>query len=391
MSVDAYVGLPGSGKTYSVVAQQVLPALRANRHVVTNLPLKLDLIDAEIKHKGVCDLVDLQEIEAAPERLLEICTPGSVVILDEIWRLFPAGRKVDKIPEAYKSFFAEHRHRVDAAGNSTQIVIVTQDLAQISAFARQLIETTYRTTKLTTLGLSKRFRVDVYHGPVSGPNPPVNQALRQIFGKYEPKIYRYYNSHTQSESPTEGANEASVDARANILKRPLMLLAPFAIVACFAVSAAMIVHRKHQLEAAKTASLKTRDGFATLARTTGPIQGESKNAPTWHLTARLDGLCWQGGCGWALMERGPGESVWVPLHTCKAIGPNWSCANPAGDTAAPVAPPPKASGVTPAARLSPPTLAGSTSSHKKLAALTALGGNPPPTYATANPPGPQTR
>jgi zona occludens toxin (predicted ATPase) len=293
--------------------------------------MKLDLVRSEIS-TGQLDVIDLQEIEADPERLPALCPPGAILIVDEVWRIFPAGRKVDKIPDAYKSFFAEHRHRVNAKGESTNIVLVTQDLAQIAAFARQLIETTYRTTKLTTVGLSKRFRTDVYHGPVSGPNPPVGQALRQIFGKYEPKIYRYYSSHTQSESAKEGANEASTDKRANVLRTPLALIIPVVLLVLTVFGVWGLRHGTHKLEGGGKA--KTVDGLTSLAP--GGMPGTRAAAPVedWHLTARLDGLCWQGGCGWALLERGD-ESQWVPLGDCHATGPNWTCRTPGSAGTAP--------------------------------------------------------
>jgi zona occludens toxin len=361
VSVDAYTGLPGSGKSYSAIAQQVLPALKAGRHVVTNLPLKLDLVEAELGgNGGRVDLVDLQEIEAAPERMDALFPPGCVAILDEVWRLFPAGRKVDRIPEPYKAFFAEHRHRVDATGNSTQIVLVCQDLAQIAAFARQLVETTYRTTKLTTLGLSKRFRVDVYHGPVSGPNPPVTQALRRIFGRYDRKVYRYYVSHTQSESATEGANEASVDRRNNLLLRPAAVLVPLGIVGLVGWGLWRL-HVAHQ-ELLHPKGPAKRDGFVTLAAA-GPGAvgaGGQDRQLVWHLTGRFEGLCWQGGCGWALVERGE-ESRWLPLHDCWAVGPNWTCRYPvdgAASSSAASAPARRAGGAAPGVVHAPATIAG---------------------------------
>ena len=39
MAIDAYTGLPRSGKSYSVVKNVILPSLRQKRHVYTNIPL----------------------------------------------------------------------------------------------------------------------------------------------------------------------------------------------------------------------------------------------------------------------------------------------------------------------------------------------------------------
>ncbi len=48
MPVVSYVGLPGSGKSHSVVQHVVLPALRKGRVVVTNIPMQTDLVRQDI-------------------------------------------------------------------------------------------------------------------------------------------------------------------------------------------------------------------------------------------------------------------------------------------------------------------------------------------------------
>ena len=318
MAVDAYTGLPGSGKSYSAVALQVIPALKAGRNIATNMPLKVDLLENDFNAPKHIRTFATQELEAQPERIHEICPPGWILLLDETWKLFPAGWQVSKIPDAYKSFFAEHRHRVDAEGNSTNIVLVTQDLAQISAFARQLVETTYTTTKLTTLGAATRYRVDVYHGAVSGDKANESRRLRQIFGKYEPSIYRYYTSHTQSEYAGSGAaNEGSIDGRQNILKRPLLMAAPLIVLGL--IAAGIYGLDSHRLGKGKP---NTRDGFKTLAPPTDQLRTDltaHRREPT-GTTATLAGLCMEGRCGWALYN-----GRWIGLSHCRQTGLSWNC------------------------------------------------------------------
>lgn len=223
MSIFAYTGLPGSGKTHTVVEHQILPALKAGRRVVTNVPLHLDVVRADFPAAEVVEL-PLEAVQAAPESIYDYVTPGSVLVLDEVWRIFPAGLKANHVPEPFRKLLAEHRHMVNAKGESTQVVLVTQDLAQIAAFARQLIEQTFRTVKLSTVGLSKQYRLDVYHGPISGPNPPQQQRLREIFGRYHAGVWKYYKSHTMSEAKASGANEAPIDKRGNILRAPAFVI-----------------------------------------------------------------------------------------------------------------------------------------------------------------------
>lgn len=230
MSILAYTGMPGSGKSYDTVANQILPALQAGRKVVTNIPLVKEEFD---KLGCTGELVDLpiERVAQSPETIQDFCTAGSVVIIDEVWRLFPAGLKANKVPEPYKQLLAEHRHMVDADGNSMQIVLVTQDLAQISAFARQLVEQTFVHTKLTHMGMAKRYRVDIYHGAVTGLKPNIQNRLREIYGTYDKKYFKLYQSHTMSEKKEDAAtNESMVDARGNVLKKPVLIIGAVFIV-----------------------------------------------------------------------------------------------------------------------------------------------------------------
>ena len=126
--------------------------------------------------------------------------------------------------EPLKTLLTEHRHMVDASGNSMQIVLCVQDLANMAAFARRLVETTFVTTKLSFVGLSKSYRVDVFHGCVTGCTPNPKKALRQMTGQYSKDIYQLYKSHTMSDSGSLGANEVKIDGRANILKRPAFII-----------------------------------------------------------------------------------------------------------------------------------------------------------------------
>lgn len=233
MSILAYVGAPGSGKSYDVVANQILPALRQDRLVVTNIPLHLEAIREKVQ-TGEVEEFPIDRVATQPELIDEYAKPGAVIVLDELWRLWPSGVKTDKTHPAFKSFLAEHRHRVDAKGNAMQIVLVTQDLKQVSPFARALVEETFYHTKLTHLGTSKTFRIDVYRGPREGPNPPKSERLREIVGRFDPEVFKCYKSHTMSESASSGANETKLDGRANIWRRPMLYVAALAVVAAFA-------------------------------------------------------------------------------------------------------------------------------------------------------------
>lgn len=219
MAIDAYVGLPGSGKSYSVVKFAILPSLKQARTVITNIPL------TDLAHSEYPDQIrQLPHDWYKDEKLFDQVPNGSVVVLDELWRRWPKGMPAAKVPFRDKEFLAEHRHLVDEQGNSTRIVLVTQDLDQIAAFATMLVDTTYQSVKLNAIGASKRFRVDIYQGAAKGQRPPKSRLLRSVFDRYEKSIHQYYQSATKSLTGQVG-DESKADGRASIWRSPLVLFA----------------------------------------------------------------------------------------------------------------------------------------------------------------------
>jgi zona occludens toxin len=217
MAIDAYTGLPRSGKSYSVVKHVVIPSLEQGRTVRTNIPL-----DASITEVFGGKVIQLAADWYTDPNLCDSFAPGEVVILDELWRRWPAGLKANVANIKDKEFLAEHGHKVDEKGQTMRVVLVTQDLSQISAWARDLVDKTYRTTKLDAVGSNKRFRIDIYQGAVTGQKPSPSRLLRQIFDKYEAKFYVFYKSATHSVTGEVG-NEDRADKRANGLKRPTLI------------------------------------------------------------------------------------------------------------------------------------------------------------------------
>lgn len=226
--ITAYVGLPGSGKSYGVVENVIVPALSAKREVWTNIPCHAEALVA-LTGSTVTQF-DIADVEADNRWFLDVLPKGAICILDEAWRLWPSGLKANKVDACHKEYMAEIRHLVNDAGFSSQLVIVTQDLQQLASFSRTLIETTFRVVKLKAIGTDKRYRVDAYDGAVTGSNPPKNRLIRQVFGKYRPEIYALYKSHTKSDSGQAGI-ETSIDKRATIFGNLTFKALPFVFLA----------------------------------------------------------------------------------------------------------------------------------------------------------------
>lgn len=221
MAINAYVGLFGHGKTYTIVANVILPALKKGRKVFTNIPVYDDLLIRDFGHSVIPFTVD--EIKHNDKWWTEVFEYGAVFVIDEAWRIWPAGTKINDVRDSDKEFFNEHRHMVSEDGISTDICICCVDLAVMASFIKAMIETTFRTKKMVSLGLTKHYRVDVFERAVTGANPPLSRRVTYYQGKYREEVYKYYKSQTKSKSNEHGL-EIGSDDRTNVLKNKAILL-----------------------------------------------------------------------------------------------------------------------------------------------------------------------
>lgn len=226
---SAYIGRKGHGKSYGVVQNVIAPALKEGRTVFTNIPMNGEECEKRFNKKVV--QFEIDDIKNNPKWWTEVLEAGSIVVIDECWRLWPAGMTVKNAREEDKEFLAMNRHMVGANGKSTELVLVTQNLGKIANFARSDIETTYRVKKLEKVGMSNKYRVDVYDGPVTGDNPPESKREREIYGKFSKETYSLYKSHTKSETG-EAGDESRVDNRFKVLGGTSLKVGFLAIILC---------------------------------------------------------------------------------------------------------------------------------------------------------------
>lgn len=248
MAIKAYIGRMGSGKSYEVVSHVILNSLRRGRRVVSNIAglnyaAMLKLLEEDgVEADEVGELVTVTHDQVLEENFFRtdadnelgketFVKPGDLVALDEIWRFWkPRG----EIPPRHMNFFRMHRHFADeATGRTCEVALITQQVTDINTTIRGVIEETYRMTKHTAIGSTKRYRIDIFQGDKVRGAP-----LRQLQRTYDPRFFPLYSSHSQAQG--DGAKEESVDERGNILKGalfkvvlPLMVL--LGIVAVWAV------------------------------------------------------------------------------------------------------------------------------------------------------------
>jgi zona occludens toxin len=241
MPITAYTGLMGSGKSYECVSSVIIPAIRKGRRVVTNVDgIDSDAIRAYCQEQYDSDIDTLGHVvhchndgvQAANflphgKDVDTFCKAGDLICIDEAWRFWGTDCKL--LPE-HKIFFREHRHYVDQLSKvSCDLVLMVQDIGDLHRLLKVVVELSFKTTKIKTLGWSKTYRVEMWEG--------YKQTIRSRVAvqnkRYDKEIFPLYSSYVGGKG-----KELQVDDRQNVLKNPKIWIAAAAMVVggYFAVS-----------------------------------------------------------------------------------------------------------------------------------------------------------
>ncbi|HHT7633065.1 zonular occludens toxin family protein [Pasteurella multocida] len=228
MAISAYVGVPGSGKSYEVVKSVILPAIEIGRRVVSNVyGLDKEKIYSYLLNKNrkltanqLGELVYVENEQCLMPDFLpsmenqdSFCQAGDLIVIDEVWRIWGNDKE---IPQNHRSFIAEHRHfSHPQTGLTCDLVVINQNVSQIPRFIKDRIETTYRMQKHVALGLRNRYRVDVFQGV------KLFKCNRVTYyqEKYDKSIFELYKSYEGS-----NARETITDKRQSIFSSTKLLV-----------------------------------------------------------------------------------------------------------------------------------------------------------------------
>jgi zona occludens toxin len=225
MPINALTGLMGSGKSFECVVSVILPALRAGRNVLTNV----DGIDND-----ACRAYCVEKFNSSMETLGNVihCTneqvssplflphgtdaetvvkAGDLVCIDEAWRFWGTDKKL--LPE-HAIFFREHRHYVNPETKvSCDLVLMVQDIGDLHRTLKVVVELSFRTTKLKSLGFSKTYRVEMWQGYKQTVKARTSVEVK----KYDKAIFPLYSSYVGGHG-----KELQVDKRQNIFNNKML-------------------------------------------------------------------------------------------------------------------------------------------------------------------------
>ena len=229
MAITAYTGPPGSGKSYALVEQVIVPAVMAGRRVLTNVAgVDPDKVRAYCQGKmdepSRCGSVVLFDGRQATEPHFfpteeipdseTFVKGGDLIVFDE-WRLYWPKR--GKLPSAdLEPFLRWHRHLVSADGVACDVAIASQLPTDIHMDFRGLVESSYKFRKLKSVGLNKAYAWDGYDGHLQ----PKGKAERKGNGTYRDEITALYSSY----STTKQATELVTDKRMSIFGKSTVVM-----------------------------------------------------------------------------------------------------------------------------------------------------------------------
>lgn len=238
MPINVYTGLMRSGKSFEVVSEVILPAVRTGRRVVTNvdgisetLILEyLALRHPDDDHDAYGSILHVENAQVFLPDFFPyyddqkgahtdtVVQPGDLVAVDEAWRFW--GATDCKIHKNHKSFFLEHGHFTHPVSKvACDLVLMIQDMSTLNRFVKSVVAFNFRTHKKVSLGLSNTYSVQMWEGYKQSKATLLSTSIR----KYRKDIFPLYSSF-------KGGGTGllvNADARQNILaskKLWLMLL-----------------------------------------------------------------------------------------------------------------------------------------------------------------------
>ncbi|GER94664.1 hypothetical protein A45J_2428 [hot springs metagenome] len=194
--ISLYYGKIGDGKTYHVVANELLPAIQKGRKVYTNIDglnikyicMFLGILEKDLNLVYFEDnnlIKELLQIEPGDKEGLSLkIEKGSIIIIDEAQMIWDA-REFKDTKKGFLTLLEYHRHF------GLDFVFITQNPKRLETSITRLSNEAYQVKNLGFLGgfLKGRYVIHVRQTPYD------RDIVSTIRGKYRPEIFQCYRSY----------------------------------------------------------------------------------------------------------------------------------------------------------------------------------------------------
>ena len=234
-----FTGTPGSGKTYEAV-EKIVQNLKAGRKVYTNIDGMEDdrhhealktlaglddfQFSAQFKHLGF--FVNKEQEPGADDLEGKInlawfhkyCEPGSLIVLDEVQKIFGCRDTRMKHNADFSDWASTHRHQ------GFDLVIITQNAERVEVGVRSLTEWNYVFRKVNFFGgaVQRKYLCNSFAGEHTD-----GQPLKKSVRTYNGKIFLCYKSYVSKDIKEQGFM-----THVNILNHPIFFVIPVVLGVC---------------------------------------------------------------------------------------------------------------------------------------------------------------
>lgn len=209
MPINVYTGIMRSGKSYEVVSEVVVPAVRSGRRIVTNIDgISEEKIHDYLKSKhpgddetkyGLIVHVDnamVFEPDFFPyyddhkgAHTDTTVQPGDLVCIDEAWRFW--GSSDCKIHKHHRSFFLEHGHFTHPETKiACDLVLMIQCMNTLHRAVKTVVAFNFRTHKKVSLGMGNTYSLNMWEGYKQAKSNKIGGWVRT----YKKEIFSLYSS-----------------------------------------------------------------------------------------------------------------------------------------------------------------------------------------------------
>lgn len=289
MPINVYTGLMRSGKSYEVVSEVIVPAIRQGRDVVTNVDgiseerihEYLKKVHPDDEHGKYGRVRHVTNADVFGEKFLPyydddkaahidtVVQPGDLVAIDEAWRFWGTSQKIHK---NHQSFILEHGHFTHpTTGVACDMVLMIQDMGTLHRFVKNVVAFSFRTTKKVSLGMGNTYSLNMYEGKSLNKANHIGNWVR----KYRSEIFPLYSSF---KGGAQGVL-VNADKRQNVL-RNWKTWAPFLVcLVIIAVAVPKVWKFFHPEDPKAVAKAKNGPAGASIAPAGGSVTSQAPAAP----------------------------------------------------------------------------------------------------------------